>query len=291
MKILITGSNGQLGRTIQSIVKDNPQFFFADINSLDITKKKQIEFYVKTNNITCIVNCAAYTDVEGSEIEKEKANNLNTYAVKNLVEIAETFKLRLIHISTDYVYNGIDKSPISEHEHINPQNHYGISKLNGEKYINKSNSESITIRTSWLYSSYGKNFVKTIIENSKSKNLLKIVNDQFGCPTNAYDLANAIIKIIYVRHKIDGISKNFNFSNLGYTSWFDFAKIIIEETKSSCKLEKINTYEISQLAKRPKFAITNKTKIISAFNLEIPHWKKSLCKFLKTLKKENLNLF
>ena len=175
MITLVTGSNGQLGKTIQSIVKNKSEFIFTDINSLDITKKEKIESVITSHDINCIVNCAAYTDVDGAEIEKEKADELNDNAVKNLVEISETYKLRLIHISTDYVYNGINKSAISEYEHVNPQNYYGISKLNGEKHIVNSISESIVIRTSWLYSSFGKNFVKTIIEKSKSKDLLKIV--------------------------------------------------------------------------------------------------------------------
>ena len=250
---------------------------------MDVTKKKEIKLFIKKNNIKCIINCAAYTNVDLAEIEKEEAYELNCNVVKNLVDVAETFKLRLIHISTDYVYNGINKSVISEHENIDPQNYYGISKLNGEKYINNSKSESITIRTSWLYSSFGKNFVKTIIEKAKSENLLKIVGDQYGCPTNAYDLADVIIQIIKSKDRIDKESKIYNFSNLGYTSWFDFAKVILKEINFNCNLKKINTNEISQLSKRPKFAITDKTKIISAFNLEIPHWDKSLKKFLKNL--------
>ena len=283
MITLVTGSNGQLGKTIQSIVKKNTKFIFTDINSLDITKKKEIELFIKRYNIKCIVNCAAYTYVDKSEIEKEKADEINCNAVKNLVEISEIYKLRLIHISTDYVYNGINKSEISEHEYVNPQNYYGVSKLNGEKHIENSISESIVIRTSWLYSSFGKNFVKTIIEKSKSKDLLKIVGDQYGCPTNAYDLANAIIQIIKSKNRFDKESKIYNFSNLGHTSWFEFAKVIVKEINIKCNLEEIKTNEISQLSKRPKFAITNKKKIISAFNLKIPDWKESLMKFLKKI--------
>ena len=283
MITLVTGSNGQLGKTIQSIVKNNGEFIFTDINSLDITKKKEIELFIKSYEINCIVNCAAYTHVDQAEIEKVKADEINCNAVKNLVEVSETYKLRLIHISTDYVYNGVDKSAISEYEHVNPQNYYGVSKLNGEKHIENSISESIVIRTSWLYSSYGKNFVKTIIEKSKGKNLLKIVGDQYGCPTNAHDLANAIIQIIKSKDRVDKESKIYNFSNLGYTSWFEFAKVILKEININCNLEEIKTNEISQLSKRPKFAITNKTKIISVFNLEIPHWKESLKKFLKEI--------
>ena len=283
MITLVTGSNGQLGKTIQSIVKNKSEFIFTDIDSLDITKKEKIESVIINQNINCIVNCAAYTDVDGAEIEKEKADELNDNAIKNLVEISEAYKLRLIHISTDYVYNGINKSEISEYEHVNPQNYYGVSKLNGEKHIENSISESIVIRTSWLYSSFGKNFVKTIIEKSKTKDLLKIVGDQYGCPTNAYDLANAIIQIIKSKDRFDQESKIYNFSNLGYTSWFEFAKVILKEINIKCDLEEIKTNEISQLSKRPKFAITNKTKIISAFNLKIPDWKESLMKFLKKI--------
>ena len=283
MITLVTGSNGQLGKTIQSIVKNTSEFIFTDINSLDITKKEKIESVIISKDIKCIVNCAAYTDVDGAEIEKEKADEVNDNAVKNLVEISETYKLRLIHISTDYVYNGINKSEISEYEHVNPQNYYGVSKLNGEKHIENSISESIVIRTSWLYSLFGKNFVKTIIEKSKSKDLLKIVGDQYGCPTNAYDLANAIIQIIKSKNRFDKESKIYNFSNLGHTSWFEFAKVIVKEINIKCNLEEIKTNEISQLSKRPKFTITNKTKIISAFNLIIPDWKESLMKFLKNI--------
>ena len=169
MITLVTGSNGQLGKTIQSIVKNKSEFIFTDINSLDITKKKEIELFIKSYDINCVVNCAAYTQADQAEIEKEKADELNCNAVKNLVEVSETYKLRLIHISTDYVYNGIDKSAITEYEYVNPQNYYGVSKLNGEKHIENSISESIVIRTSWLYSSFGKNFVKTIIKKSKDK--------------------------------------------------------------------------------------------------------------------------
>tara|TARA_X000000950_G_C13763762_1_gene597993 strand:+ start:234 stop:1085 length:852 start_codon:yes stop_codon:yes gene_type:complete len=281
MITLVTGSEGQLGKTIQSIVKNKSEFIFTDINSLDITKKKEIELFIKSYDINCVVNCAAYTYVDQAEIEKEKADELNCNAVKNLVEVSETYKLRLIHISTDYVYNGIDKSAISEYEHVNPQNYYGVSKLNGEKHIENSISESIVIRTSWLYSSFGKNFVKTILEKVKSKNSLKIVGDQYGCPTNANDLADAIIRIVKSKDRIDEKSKIYNFSNLGFTSWFEFASVIVREINFNCSLEEIKTNEIIELSKRPKFTITNKTKIISAFNLKIPHWKESLKKFLK----------
>ena len=263
MITLVTGSNGQLGKTIQSIVKKNTKFIFTDINSLDITKKKEIELFIKRYNIKCIVNCAAYTYVDKAEIEKEKADELNCNAVKNLVEISEIYKLRLIHISTDYVYNGINKSEISEHEYVNPQNYYGVSKLNGEKHIENSISESIVIRTSWLYSSFGKNFVQTILEKARSENLLKIVGDQYGCPTNAHDLANAIIQIIKSKDRINKESKIYNFSNLGYTTWFNFGKIILDYVSDNYNLEEIKTNEISQLSKIPKFAVTSKAKIIS----------------------------
>ena len=184
MKTIVTGSNGQLGKTIKSIVQDSSAFIFTDINNLDITKKKEIEFYVKTNKIDCIVNCAAYTNVDSAEIEKEKANKLNCNAVKNLVEIAENFQLRLIHISTDYVYNGVDKSVISEYEHVNPQNYYGISKLKCEKILiscaKKYNFSLINLRIpnvfgKWCKPNYN-SVIATFCNNIARRKKIKILD-------------------------------------------------------------------------------------------------------------------
>jgi len=281
MITLVTGSNGQLGKTLNSITENNKQFIYLDKDELDITKENKLQEVILKYKIKSIVNCAAYTDVNRAETEKEKAFEINSIAVLRLAKLAEKYNLRVIHISTDYVYGGLNKSEISEDEIINPQNYYGLSKSEGDNNIIKSKSDSIVIRTSWLYSRYGKNFVKNIIEKANDKDSINVVDDQFGCPTNAVDLAEAILKILRFKGRIDSKSKVYNFSNLGYTNWYNFAKYIIKQNKIECSVNKIKSNAINQRTKRPKFTITDKTKIIAAFNIEIPHWKESLKKFLK----------
>lgn len=281
MITLVTGSNGQLGKTLHSITKNNKQFIYFDKDELDITKENKLQEVILKHKIKYIINCAAYTDVNRAETEKEKAFEINSIAVLRITKLAEKYNLRVIHISTDYVYGGLNKSEISEDEIINPQNYYGLSKSEGDNNIIKSKSDSIVIRTSWLYSRFGKNFVKNIIEKANDKESINVVDDQFGCPTNAVDLAEAILKILRFNGRIDSKSKVYNFSNLGYTSWYNFAKYIIEQNKIQCSVNKIKSNAINQRVKRPKFTITDKTKIIAAFNIEIPHWKESLKKFLK----------
>ena len=281
MITLVTGSNGQLGKTLNSITENNKQFIYLDKDELDITKENKLQEVILKYKIKSIVNCAAYTDVNRAETEKEKALEINSIAVLRLAKLAEKYNLRVIHISTDYVYGGLNKSEISEDEIINPQNYYGLSKSEGDNNIIKSKSDSIVIRTSWLYSQFGKNFVKNIIEKANYRDSINVVDDQFGCPTNAVDLAEAILKILHFKGRIDSKSKVYNFSNLGYTSWYNFAKYIIKQNKIECSINKIKSNAINQATKRPKFAITDKTKIIAAFNIEIPHWKESLKKFLK----------
>ena len=281
MITLVTGSNGQLGKTLNSITENNKQFIYLDKDELDITKENKLQEVILKYKIKSIVNCAAYTDVNRAETEKEKAFKINSIAVLRLAKLAEKYNLRVIHISTDYVYGGLNKSEISEDEIINPQNYYGLSKSEGDNNIIKSKSDSIVIRTSWLYSQFGKNFVKNIIEKANYRDSINVVDDQFGCPTNAVDLAEAILKILHFKGRIDSKSKVYNFSNLGYTSWYNFAKYIIKQNKIECSINKIKSNAINQATKRPKFAITDKTKIIAAFNIEIPHWKESLKKFLK----------
>jgi len=281
MITLVTGSNGQLGKTLHSITKNNKQFIYFDKDELDITKENKLQEVILKHKIKYIINCAAYTDVNRAETDKEKALEINSIAVLRIAKLAEKHNLRVIHISTDYVYGGLDKSEISEDEIVNPQNYYGFSKSEGDNNIIKSNSDSIVIRTSWLYSRFGKNFVKNIIEKANNKDSINVIDDQFGCPTNAVDLAEAILKILHFKGRIDSKSKVYNFSNMGYTSWHNFAKYIIKQNKIECSVNKIKSNAINQRAKRPKFAITDKTKIISVFKLEIPHWKESLEKFLK----------
>ena len=228
MKLLITGSKGQLGKEFYRIEGlSNHKFLFTDQDQLNICSVDSINSYMSDIKVDCIINCAAYTDVRKAEVEREKAFDVNSNGVKNLVAYCEENNIKLIHFSTDYVYNGDTINPIYEEEFVDPQNYYGFSKREGEKHIENSKSESIVIRTSWLYSKYGNNFVNTIINKSKTGENLKVINDQFGCPTYAKDLAKAVIHISESEKRIDEKTKIFNYSNRGSTNWFDFAKKIL----------------------------------------------------------------
>lgn len=279
--ILVTGCNGQLGSEFKKLKnKYNDYFFlFKDIN-LDITEKDKLERFIKSNSINIVLNTAAYTNVAKAEIEKDKADKINNLGVRNLTEICEKYNLKLIHFSTDYVYSSNTKNLIDEEKITNPLNYYGISKRNGELYVEKSSCESIVIRTSWLYSSNGKNFVNTIIEKAKQKESINVVCDQFGCPTYAKDLAFDIMKILKSNLKLDYNGKIYNYSNLGFTNWAEFAKEIINISEINCTVNEVHSNFFKNSVKRPKFSITDKNKIISNFGLNIPHWKESLRNYL-----------
>ena len=279
--ILVTGCNGQLGSEFKKLENKytNYFFFFKDVD-LDITKKSELEKFIRYNSVDIILNTAAYTNVPGAEIEKEKADNINIFGVKNLVELSEKHKIKLIHFSTDYVYSSRTKDPISEEKITNPLNYYGISKRNGELFIENSFSESIIIRTSWLYSSNGKNFVNTITQKAKKEEKINIVSDQFGCPTHAKDLALDTMKILKSKLRLDFDGKIYNYSNLGYTNWSEFAKEIITISNLNCTVKEVSSNFFKHSVKRPIFSITDKNKIISNFGLDIPHWKESLRNYL-----------
>ena len=197
MRILVTGASGQLGQEFKNNVSNTGhEFYFTDENELDITKKKEILDCVTINKIELIINCAAYTNVNGAETNKKQAIKVNADGVRNLVEVCEKKKIKIIHFSTDYVYSSDNLNPINEDSNINPINYYGISKREGEKIIEKSPSDSIIIRTSWLYSMYGNNFVKTMIKKGENADKVYVINDQFGCPTNSKDLVDSILKIL-----------------------------------------------------------------------------------------------
>ncbi len=282
MRILITGSNGQIGKELYRIKKfSKHEFLFTDLKQLDISSFDNINSYLVDKKIDCIINCAAYTDVRKAEIEKVKALDVNSKGVKNLVTYCEENNIKLVHFSTDYVYNGNTIKPISEQEFVDPQNYYGFSKREGEKHIQNSNCESIVIRTSWLYSKYGNNFVNTIIKKCKIKESLKVVNDQFGCPTYAKDLAEAVIQILDSANRIDLNGKIFNYSNEGFTNWFNFAKKIIQIYGSDNEIEGVVSGYFIDEVKRPKFANTSKSKISQSFNLKINEWEISLNHYIK----------
>lgn len=288
-KILVTGANGQLGKELQYLSKNinNVEFIFTDIEQLDITKPEKVDEFLEKNNIDFIVNCAAYTQVDKAEEERNKAFLLNTAATDFLVDAAIENKVTLIHISTDYIFDGTKTTPYVEEDLSFPLSIYGETKLESEKLILYANNlNAIIIRTSWLYSTFGNNFVKTMLKLGKEKNELNIVFDQVGTPTYAHDLAKVIVKII---EKTEPKPKTpqqetYHFSNEGVASWYDFAKEIFRIEGIDCKVNPVNTSFFNYAAKRPSFSVLDKEKIKKDFDIEIPHWADSLKKMLKNLK-------
>lgn len=284
--ILVTGSKGQLGLELKNLESNfsNYTFFFTNKSSLDISNFEDVSAFISKNNITTIINCAAYTKVDGAEDAPDLANEINHFAVKNIAEIAKKRNIKLIHISTDYVFDGTSKIPYKEVAITNPQNVYGATKLKGEKAILALNPpNSVIIRTSWLYSIFGKNFVKTILKLSKEKESISVVSDQIGSPTNAGDLAKTILQIIpFV--KSDGVEL-YHYTNKGKCSWFQFAEEIIKLSKNKCEVVPVSSSTFNSKAKRPNFSLLNTTKIEEAYQLNIPHWKDSLKKCVEKLNK------
>jgi len=285
--ILVTGSKGQVGSEIQALAsKYNYTFFFTDRDSLDITNKEAIEHFTKENSINVIINAAAYTAVDKAEEDKENADRVNHLATKYLAEIVKEHNIKLIHISTDYVFNGENFKPYTENDSTNPNGVYGQTKLDGEKAMQKVNPKnSIIIRTSWVYSSFGANFVKTMLRLGKERDSLGVIYDQVGTPTYARDLAKAILDIIAnIKNETVDI---YNYSNEGVLSWYDFSKEIMRMAKIECSISPIETKEYPTPAKRPHFSLLNKSKIKKEFNLIIPYWKDSLDECLQTLGERN----
>lgn len=281
--ILVTGSMGQLGSEIKELAsKYSYNFFFTDRNNIDITSKDSIKEFCQTNSINVIINCAAYTAVDKAQSDIENADLVNRKAVKKLSIVAKELNIKLIHISTDYVFDGKNFKPYVEEFQTNPQSVYGKTKLDGENEMRDINPlNSIIIRTSWVYSYYGNNFVKTMLRLGKEKEELGVIFDQIGTPTYAKHLALTILNIIpqIENHKVE----IYNYSNEGVLSWYDFAKEIMKMAKLNCKINPIETYQYPTPAKRPHFSLLNKSKIKSKFNLEIPYWKDGLDDCLKRL--------
>jgi dTDP-4-dehydrorhamnose reductase len=277
---LVTGSNGQLGSEIKELSsKYDYNFFFTDRNSLDITDINAVKEFVETKNINTIINCAAYTAVDKAESDEVNADKINHQAVKNLANIAKEKSIKLIHVSTDYVLDGTNFKPYTEDDKTNPNSIYGKTKLDGEKALQSINPKnSIIIRTSWVYSSFGANFVKTMLHLGKEKEELGVIFDQVGTPTYAKDLAQAILDII---PKINNNKVQiYNYSNEGVISWYDFAKEIMKMAKLECKVNPIETKEYPTPAKRPYYSLLNKSKIKKEFNITIPYYKDSLAECL-----------
>ena len=285
MKVLVIGSDGQLGLEFQKISNsfDSLSWVFSTIKTLDLLRLDTINSFLNNINPTLIINCAAYTSVDKAETESKLADLINFKAVDIISRWTSNNNKKLIHVSTDYVFDGLSKLPLSENSNTNPINQYGNSKLKGEIACLKNDSSSIVIRTSWLYSSFGKNFVKTMIDLMKKNNSVKVVNDQIGSPTYAYDLAKVIIEIIMNNKNKSGL---FHYSNEGEISWFEFARSIRELYKLDCEIIGVSSKEFKTLAKRPKYSLLNKSKIKTTFNLEIPNYKQSLKNCIKIIKNE-----
>jgi dTDP-4-dehydrorhamnose reductase len=281
--ILVTGSNGQLGLEIKDLSKNyHHNFYFTDKNELDITDEKAIKSFVLENSIDTIINCAAYTAVDRAESDEVTADLVNRKAVKKLAKISLENSIKLIHISTDYVYDGKAHKPYCEAYQTKPTSVYGKTKLDGEKQMLKINPKnSIIIRTSWVYSSYGANFVKTMLRLGKEKDNLNVVYDQIGSPTYARDLAKVIFDI-FPNIKHDKVSI-YNYSNEGVLSWFDFAKEIMRMAKLPCVINPIETFEYPTPASRPHYSLLNKSKIKAEFGIVIPYWKDSLDECLRKM--------
>jgi dTDP-4-dehydrorhamnose reductase len=276
--ILVTGANGQLGSELREQVESN-SYYFTDRDTLDISDKSALENYIDQNSIEVIINCVAYTAVDKAEEDVKQADKINYIAVKNLAEIAKEKSIKFVHISTDYVFDGKNYKPYTEDDKVNPQNVYGITKLAGEEALKEiSPKNSIIIRTSWVYSSFGNNFVKTMLKLGKSKDEIGVIFDQIGTPTYARDLARAILDII-PNLKSDK-PEIYNYSNEGVLSWYDFAKEIMKMAKLPCKVNPIETKDYPTPAARPHYSLLNKAKIKKEFGVKVPYWKDSLREML-----------
>ena len=295
MHILVTGANGQLGNEMRIVTKGSKdQYIFTDVvetegqktTNLDITNLDSIRTMVKENDIKVIVNCAAYTNVDKAESDQEICELLNAKAPENLAIAMKEVSGLLIHVSTDYVFGGDPyNTPCKEDQNGTPTGVYGLTKLHGEQNIQKSGVNYLIFRTAWLYSEFGKNFVKTMLNLTSTKPQLKVVFDQVGTPTYAYDLAKAIYEIIEDR-KYEGNTGIYHYSNEGVCSWYDFTKTITELAgNTDCDIHPCHSDEFPSPVKRPAYSVLDKTKVKETFGLNVPYWTDSLKKCLKNLLK------
>lgn len=287
-KILVTGANGQVGKELQQLAPSFPQFEFIFLSKeeLPIHQSELTRNTFKTHQPQFCINCAAYTAVDKAESERDLAFQVNGEAVGVLAMVCKEYESRFIHISTDYVFDGTSTVPYKEDAPVNPQGVYGASKLEGEKLVMKLNPDSLIIRTSWVYSEFGKNFVKTMLKLMSEKEVVNVVNDQIGSPTYAADLADTILKLANngqwaKGHRHAGI---YHYSNDGVTNWYDFAVTIQRMTNSKCKVNPISTAQYPTPAKRPAYSVLDTAKIQRTFGLKVKDWKKSLGVCLEKLK-------
>lgn len=276
LRVLVTGANGQLGKSIQEItdeLKDKVEFHFTDSNTLDISNEVEVQDIFKKNHYNYCINCAAYTAVDNAEENEDLAFAINAYGSKNLAEVCEENNCIFIHVSTDFVFDGTKNEPYNITDEACPLNIYGASKLEGERLIQKVAKKYFIIRTSWVYSEFGNNFVKTMIKLSSEKDRLEVVSDQIGSPTYARDLAHFLLKIIIDKNHKYGI---YHFSNEGVISWYDFAKAIIKLKNSDTKVFPVTSSYYITKASRPKYSVMNKEETIKTFGIKLEPWQTSL---------------
>ena len=290
MNILVTGSNGQLGSEIKDLAANYADFncHFTDSIDLDICNSDQLDVFFTENKINTVINCAAYTAVDKAEQDAEIAEKVNSEGVLNLVNALAKVNGKLIHISTDYVFDGNRFLPYQESDEVNPIGVYGNTKRSGELAVLNSDIDGIVIRTSWLYSAYGNNFVKTMLRLGNERDELGVIFDQVGTPTNASDLAQACLDILSSKKQSKMNSKGnlYHFSNEGVASWYDFAITIMALGKVVCHIKPIETKDYPTAAKRPHFSVLNKSKIKKDFEIEIPYWRNSLAACITKLLKK-----
>jgi len=281
--ILVTGSKGQLGNEMQIAAVSFPDFnfIFTDVEELDICNKTALQNFVSENRVDFIVNCAAYTAVDKAEDDVELCYKINRDAVQNIAEVAKENEIKVIHVSTDYVFDGTNHIPYTENDLVCPATIYGKSKLEGENILQQIiGQQAIIIRTSWLYSSFGNNFVKTMLKLGREREKLTVIFDQIGTPTYAADLADAILKVISHTEFVEGI---YHFSNEGVCSWYDFTKSIHRLANIQCDVQPIESKDYPARTPRPNYSVLNKAKIKLVYGLKIPHWEESLLKCIGIL--------
>lgn len=281
-KIIVTGATGQLGMELQQLASSFPsfEFFFLGREDLDIVQKDAVDKKMTEMKPHYLINCAAYTAVDKAEADQANAFAVNSDAAFNLATACAQHGVQFIHISTDYVFDGSSTQPYKEDDAVSPSNVYGQSKQKGEEEVLKNNKEAIIIRTAWVYSAFGNNFVKTMLRLMKSKPEIGVVDDQYGSPTYAADFAEAIMQIIQSGKRVPGI---YHFSNEGIITWFDFASEIKNISGSSCTVNAITTEQYPTPAKRPKYSVFDKTKIQNTFGIKMKDWKESLVQCLQKL--------
>lgn len=284
-KILVTGADGQLGSEFQFLAhsQGDHEFLFAELKDLDITDSDQVLHYMEQLKPDVLINCAAYTAVDRAEDEQELSRKVNVEGVENLVSACLNYGTILFHYSTDYVFNGKGHRPYLETDEVDPVGVYGRTKRAGEEAALRSSASVVVIRTSWVYSVFGANFVKTMLRLGTERDSLNIVYDQIGTPTNARDLALATLQILSQEEKLKGRQQVFHFSNEGVTSWYDFAVEIFSMAGIRCEVAPILSKDYPTKAQRPHYSVLDKAKIKTFFGLEIPHWKSSLAETLKEL--------